>query len=157
MSGLRAAALATLFVAPSPPPPVVTVSAPEAVTVAAGKKAEARVEVKVKEGFRVQANPASEPYLIPLRLEMAETPRVRPGTPVYPVGRPYRLQGTEKELSTYEGTFEIRVPVEVAAGASPGDERLEGVLRYQACDARICLRPTSVPVSLPVQVTLSAR
>ena len=56
------------------------------------------------------------------------------------------------ELLTYEDTFEIIIPLKASESAQPGDWVLQGSLRYQACDARSCLFPASVSVSLPVRV-----
>ncbi len=134
------------------PPAVVEIRPPEEITLPPGGSADAQVQVRVKEGFHVQANPASESYLIPLRLDLAADARIRVGEPLYPRGQPYRLQGASSDLSTYEGAFVIRIPLHAAKDAAPGPLRLTGALRYQACDARICLKPASVPVAIPVRI-----
>ena len=159
---IRLVALAfAVQAAPPSPPAVVTVAPPAEVAIVAGGRAEAQVVVTIREGFHIQANPASEPYLIPARLELAGDPRVRVGKSVYPPGRPYRLRGASSDLSTYEGTFVIGVPLEASkpprstAGAvttEPTSLVLEGALHYQACDDRVCLRPSSVPVRLPLRI-----
>lgn len=150
--------LAVLLIQAPSAPAVVTVTPTPSVTLVMGSKADARLTVTVKKGFHVQANPASEPYLVPLRLEMEIGSRVLAGKPVYPPGKPYRLEGTESDLSVYDGGLEIRLPLEAPAGAAPGEVTLQGALHYQACDERVCLRPASVPVSLPVRlVKLVAR
>jgi hypothetical protein len=131
--------------------PVVTVSPPTELVVPARGAADARLEIKIKEGFHIQANPASERYLVPARLELQEDPRLRLGKPVYPPGRPHRLKGADKDLSTYEGTFDIRVPLE-ANGPQPATLAIEGRLHYQACNDRVCLRPASVPVRIRLRI-----
>jgi hypothetical protein len=133
-------------------PAVVKVASPTPVTLAPGATLEVRLSVTVKKGFHVQANPASEPYLVPVRLEMEAPPFLRLAKPVYPRGKPYRLAGAESDLSTYAGTFEVRLPLEAPADAQPSEVTLKGRLHYQACDDRICLSPASVPVSLLVKV-----
>ncbi len=143
---------AALAAASPSPPPVVTVSAPGTVEIRAGGKREAAISVTVAEGFHVQANPASEPYLIPLRLELAEGAGFRIGKPLYPEGRPYRLRGADRDLSTYEGTFAVRWLLEVPKDAPVGELTVEGALRYQACDTRVCLRPATVPFTLRVRI-----
>jgi hypothetical protein len=62
------------------------------------------------------------------------------------------LAGAESDLSIYDGTFEIRLPLDAPRGAAPGEVTLKGALHYQACNDRICLRPASVPASLVVTV-----
>ena len=134
------------------PKPVVTVAPSEDIVLAQGESGEARLFVVVAEGFHLQANPASEAYLIPTRLELAPSSGVKPGDPVYPPGRPYRLQGASSDLSVYEGRFEIRIPLRASPEAQPGKHSLVGKLRYQACDARRCFFPSSVPVELRTAV-----
>lgn len=132
--------------------PVVTIQTPEAVTLAAGGKAEACIRVSVAAGYHIQANPASSEFLVPARLELKARGGVHPGEPIYPPGQPYRLEGTNSDLMTYQGTFEIVVPLEARELARLGNRTLQGVLRHQACDERSCLFPGSVPVKLTVQV-----
>lgn len=122
------------------------------VEVRTGGTAEARVTVLVKDGYHVQANPASGDFLVPLRLELRPQDGVRPGGPIYPPGQPYRLPGMESDWMTYEGRIEIVVSLVADASARRGVRCLAGVLHYQACDARTCLFPASVPVSLTVKV-----
>lgn len=131
---------------------VLTVQPPVLITLVVGEVAEARITVVVAEGYHIQANPASSEFLVPARLELKARGGVRPGQPVYPPGRPYRLEGTSSDLMTYKGTFEIVVPLEVSESARPGNRILQGVLHHQACDERSCLFPASVPVKLTVQV-----
>ena len=154
MSALLAAALAL-----AGPPAPVSVEAPD-VRVAAGGTAEARVIVRIRPGFHVQANPAAEEFLVPLTVALSERPPVRVGLPVYPAGRPHRLRGATGHLLTYEGTVTLRVPLHANAdGGRVRDEVviLSGSLRYQACDDRICLRPSEVPIRMPVRVSAPRR
>ena len=151
-AGLVAAAVA-LLQAQTPKPPVVTVAEPTAVRITPGGKAAARVTVTIAPGFHVQANPASGPNLIPLWMDLHCQPPLRLGSPSYPPGKRHRLQGSDLELSVYDGTIEVGVPVEAAKDAAPHQITIQGSLRYQACDDRICLRPQTVAVRVPVRVT----
>jgi hypothetical protein len=138
---------------------VATVEAPE-VRVAAGGSAEARVIVRIRPGFHVQANPAAEEFLVPLTVDLSERPPVRVGLPIYPAGRPHRLRGATSHLLTYEGAVTLRVPLWAEAGGGRGRDEvviLSGSLRYQACDDRICLRPSALPIRLPVRVSAPRR
>ena len=134
------------------PDQLVTVSAPAPVTLTQGGEGQVRISVVVADGFHVQANPASADFLIPLRLQLRAKRGVRATIPVYPPGKPYRLEGMPSELMTYQGTFEIVVHLRAEASAQPGNRTLRGALRYQACDDRSCRSPASVSVSVPVQV-----
>ena len=80
--------------------------------------------VVVSEGFHLQANPASEKYLVPTKLELGQDSGVKPEKPVYPSGRPHRLQGASSDLSIYEGRFEIRVPLHASPEATTSNPRI---------------------------------
>ena len=149
MSALLAAALAL-----AGPPAPVSVEAPH-LRVAAGGTAEARVIVRIRPGFHVQANPAAEEFLVPLTVELLERPPVRVGLPVYPAGQPHRLRGATRDLLTYEGEVTVRVPLSAESDGERGPDdviALSGCLRYQACNDRVCLRPSTAPLRLIVRV-----
>ena len=135
------------------PPPVVTVSSPR-VFLSAGERGEAAILARIEEGFRIQANPASDPFLVPARLEIEADDHVEAGAPAYPPGEPYRLEGAAEDLSVYRGEVLIRLPLVArrAPGEAGGERLLRGRLHYQACNARMCLRPSSVPVEVWVIV-----
>ncbi len=120
--------------------------------IAAGGKADARVRVTVAPGFHVQANPASEYYLVPTELEIESAAGLRVRAPVYPPGKPFLVAGEKKPLSTYEGTFEIVVPLAADRAAPPGESTLRGRLRYQACDAKSCRFPAWLPVEIKARI-----
>lgn len=138
-------------------PQIVAVKA-SPVTLAAGAATHARVTLIVADGYHVQANPASDEFLVPLRLDLRGERGVRVGKPRYPRGRPYRLPGADMDWMIYNGTLEIAVPLEAQEKAPEGEHVLRGALHYQACDEGRCFFPASVPVTLPVRVvTLEGR
>lgn len=154
MIGLICLALAAQ--APAIPKTIVSVAGPETVVVEAGGRAQARLTFTIEDGFRIQANPAAERFLIPATLELEGDERVSVGPVGYPPGKPYRLRGADNDLSIYEGTVVIDVSLKASHSAATDTERvevvLEGELRYQACNEIVCLRPSSLPVRLPVEV-----
>lgn len=138
---------------PRPRPPVIVqVEAPPVQEVSPGTSARVRIRVVVADGYHVQANPASEPFLIPLRLELDKTDGVRVGETVYPPGQPYYLQGAPTPLSTYSGSFHLETPLTIDPSVRQGIHILKGRLYHQACNDRSCLKPASVAVSLALRV-----
>ena len=135
---------------------VLTTTQKTGVTLAPGGTTEVRLGVHVAPGYHVQANPASDPFFIPLTLEIEAGRHVRAGNPIYPPGQPLRLAGAESELWIYDGTFEVRVPLMADPTADPGPRVLAGSLRFQACDDRSCLAPSSIPVEITARVDARA-
>ncbi len=93
-----------------------------------------RVDLAIREGWHVNANPASLDFLIPTRIE----------GPVrgvdYPPGESFRFEFAPEELMVYSGTTAIAGSVEV------GQSELS--VTYQACDDRRCLPPVTAAVQL---------
>ena len=141
---------------PAIPRVIVTIQVPEGVRLVEGHAAEARIVATIADGFKIQANPAADRFLIPTRLQFEPDERVRVGPPKYPAGQPHRLQGAASDMSVYEESVEIRVPLEAAGSPPPhasiAEIVLQGSLRFQACNAVICLKPSSIPVRLPVRI-----
>ncbi len=117
-----------------------------------GKTGSAIVSVTVGVGMHIQANPASQPNLISTELKLEPKNGFSVGSPIYPEGTPYRLQNSDRDLSTFSGTVEIKVPISAIPGVKLGKDELKGKLRFQACNDKICFFPTSVPVTVPVIV-----
>jgi hypothetical protein len=134
----------------------VTVDEVAPVQLSVGSATSVLVPVEVASGFRVQANPASNQFLVPLELALETVDGLEFGDPVYPKGHPYRLHGTDEDLSTYHGDIEIAVPVNATESAPAGRRDIHGELRFQACNSRVCLFPSSVRVTFQVDVTREA-
>lgn len=131
---------------------VLSVRPPAAILATAGQDAIAAIQVAVKHGYHVQANPVRNPSLIPIVLDVKPDRTVVPGSPIYPSAKTMRLNGSEEDLVVYDGTFVIRLPLKIAPDAQRGRVPLSGTLRYQACDDRHCLFPVTLPVNLVVEV-----
>jgi DsbC/DsbD-like thiol-disulfide interchange protein len=123
----------------------------------AGSDTELHVNVQVSEGWHVQANPPSEDYLIPTRLDLAAADGIAIDKVSYPAAKKFRLQGSNKEFNVYDGNFDVVVKLKLPASLTPGEHKLKGELGYQACDARSCRPPTSAPVEVTVTVTAPAK
>lgn len=117
-----------------------------------GKTGDAVVTVTIGVGLHIQANPAAQPNLIPTEIKLDAKDGFEFGSPTYPPGKVYRLQNSNRDLSTYDGTIEIKVPITASVNTKAGKEELKGKLRFQPCNDKICFFPTSVPVTIPVTV-----
>ena len=154
----RFAALAMLALAGAVPGgafalEVVTVAPPSGVHLIPGGEARIALQVVVKPGYHVQANPVENPSLIPITLKVEAGDNASVGEPLYPASKRMRLPGDNQDLVVYDGSFVIALPVQVARGATAGETiTMRGTLRYQACDESHCLFPVTLPVTIPVVV-----
>jgi uncharacterized protein len=97
------------------------------------------LDLEIRGGWHVNANPASLDSLIPT--QVAGTLR----RIAYPVGRRLRFPFAREEIAVYTGKAAIRGEV------GPAERALR--LTYQACDERRCLPPVHTTVPLPGATT----
>lgn len=102
------------------------------------------LDVRLSDGWHVNAHGPDRPYLIPTELTVEAPPGTRVTAINYPepVVRALRF-APGAPLRLYEGRFTIGVRV---AGAASGP--LTGRLRYQACNDETCLAPRTLSVSV---------
>lgn len=118
-----------------------------------GKAGDAIITATVGIGLHVQANPASQPNLVATQLTLDGNDSFEVGPVVYPPSKPYRLQNSDRDLQTYDGTFEIKVPLKaIPTKAKIGKNEINAKLRYQACNDKICFFPTSAKLVIPITV-----
>ncbi len=132
---------------------VVRLDPPSRWVVTAAHAATVRLSFVVKDGYHVQANPASADYLRPVVVVLTGDCGIAPGKPQYPAAEAYRLQGADSDLATYSGRFTVTFTAAAATSKlERGDCLLRGTLEYQACDARTCLAPATLAFTVPVTV-----
>jgi uncharacterized protein len=141
----------TIYSAPAKPQ-YISVLEVGVVKLKAGDTAKAVVPIRIKEGFHIQANPAAAPNLIATKVNVSSAKEIIAGAPQYPPGKSYRLETSEREISTYDGNLEIPVPITASPKAKVGKQGLKATVRYQACDSKICYFPSSADFSIPVHV-----
>src|SRR4051812_20978007 len=76
------------------------------ITLSPGQTTEVSVSIQIDKEFHVQAHSAPKPY-IETTLSFEEKTGLTPGSPVYPPGKPYRLQGAQTDISVYGGKIQI--------------------------------------------------
>jgi hypothetical protein len=106
----------------------------------AGASARLSLKVTMPANIHVQANKPKDPALIPTVLEV-QVPEGATVDVTYPEPKEFKLAGSNDSLLVYGPEFTVEVTLKLAAGAS-GDLKVPAVLRYQACDERICFAPT---------------
>lgn len=136
----------------APPADVVRAEA-SSVEIKAGGKGEASLKLTVANGYHINANPPSFPYLKATELTVDAGEGVTPGKPVYPAGVSRQFAfSKEGPLSVYEGETTIKLPLMATANAKKGAQTLKGHLRIQACNEEACFPPRNLETPIPVTV-----
>lgn len=127
------------------------VDPPRKIAAKRGETVEARLAVRVRDGFHVNSDQPAEDYLIPLRLKWEAGP-LAPEAIVFPKPEMRKYEFSQKPLSVFTGNFEITARFKVDPKAAPGPGVLVGKLHYQACSHNTCYRPATVEVRLPYEI-----
>ena len=122
------------------------------IVVQPGSEVKVKVPFVVEKGFHVQSNPAAQKRLIATTLKLDANNGFSIGKVSYPKGKAYRMKGFKSDISVYANKFHLSFPIKVASGAALGKAKIEGKVRYQACNNVTCFFPKSIPVSIPLLV-----
>ena len=129
----------------------------QVVTVSVGKvnitggTGDAVIELKIADGYHINANPASDKNLIPTTVEIVSANGITAEKPAYPQALTKKFSFSDKELAVYEKQATIKVKVRATAAAK-GEKVITGTLRYQACDDAVCYPPTKMDLMLSASV-----
>jgi DsbC/DsbD-like thiol-disulfide interchange protein len=122
------------------------------VEVRAGEAAEAVVRLAIGSGYHVNANPATEKFLIPTSLEVKPEAGITVDKIVYPKPLTKKFSFAQAPLAVYEGDTRITMTVRAPRGAAPGQHTLAASLRVQPCDDEKCYPPTTIETFVPVTI-----
>jgi thioredoxin:protein disulfide reductase len=110
------------------------------------------VVIDVSEHWHINANPAGAEGLIPTTLTLQPPESIVIDRITYPKGTSTKVAWNDDPVALYTGRAIIFADGHVSATATPGPVKLEGSVRYQACNDSICLAPRNVPVVLQTEI-----
>jgi len=125
---------------------------PQQVTLAAGEAGEAVVKLDIKNGYHVNANPPSFPYLKATELEITPSDGISVQFMRYPDPQTKKFAFAEKPLAVYEGETTLKASIKADKSAKPGTHNLSAKLSVQACDETVCYAPGTMDVTVPVNI-----
>lgn len=109
----------------------------------------APLRVEIEPGYHVNSDHPKDEFLIPLKLTWTSGP-LQAQSVSYP--KPEDIKVGNEILSVFTGAFDLNTRFKVPADLTPGAAMMSGRLRYQACNNRMCFRPVTVDVKLPVEI-----
>ncbi len=123
------------------------------VTAAAGKPGRVELRFRVVPGDHINSSQPRSELLIPTKLRLMPPTDVGVGKIEYPAGQDLAFPfSPDEKLNVYTGEFVISAAVSAQRTAVPGNYRVHGELRYQACNDRACFPPKTLPVAFDVRV-----
>ncbi len=130
---------------------VVKVAA-QPVEIPAGGSGEAIVNVTIQNGYHINANPPTYPYLKATELELSPAEGVSVGFFTYPKALNKKFPFAEKPLAVYEGETGLKAALKADKGAKPGQRSISARLRIQACDDQVCYAPGALEFAIPANI-----
>ena len=127
-------------------------AAAQSVEIPAGGSAEAVVRLTIKNGYHVNANPPTYPYLKATVLELSPLDGVLVGNVIYPNAVDRKFAFAEKSLAVYEGETDLKVLLKADKTAKKGERSIPARLRIQACDEQVCYPPGAIELQIPVNL-----
>ena len=125
---------------------------PQEATLAPGESGETLVLIQITNGYHVNANPPSQPYLKPTELELKPTDGISLESVTYPDPLVRTFGFSDKPLKVYEGNTQLKVRLKADKKVTPGKHNLSAKLRVQACDEKVCYAPGALDLVLPVNI-----
>jgi len=112
-------------------------------TVAPGQRIALTLDIDLQPNMHVYA-PGVEGY-IPIDWKMQDSGAAALHEPVFPRAEKLYLKAIDETVPAYRGHFRLTRDITSAAGTS-GRLTVDGSLRYQACDDRVCYIPQTLPL-----------
>lgn len=138
----------------APPKDALSVQATASVKqIVPGKPFEILVTLNIKPPYHVNANPASEKFLIPTTVRIEPVAGITFAQPQYPQGHQREFVFTSgKKIAVYEGKTVIRIVATPAKSLKAGSVSIRGKVNYQACDEKSCYPPGDLLFTLQLKV-----
>jgi DsbC/DsbD-like thiol-disulfide interchange protein len=122
------------------------------VPIPAGGSVETTVRVTIQNGYHINANPPTYPYLKATELEIAPADGVAVVSVAYPKPLERTFAFAEKPLAVYEGETELKATLKADKSAKQGERSISARLRIQACDDQVCYPPGTMDLAIPVTI-----
>ena len=125
---------------------------PQELTLAKGESGYAIVRLQIQNGYHINANPPTFPYLKATELELTPANGISVDFVSYPDALTKKFSFADEPLKVYEGETIVKAMVKAAPSAPSGKHNLSAKLRVQACDDTVCYPPGVMDLSVPVAV-----
>ncbi len=123
-----------------------------------GNRVRLMLDFELKPGMHVYS-PGVQGGYIPIEWQMSESKRWLAHTPEYPTAKTLHLPAIRETVPVYKGRFRLARDLTVGQSqeirpllSGPKGLTVEGSLRYQACDDKVCYPPQTIPLKWTFQV-----
>jgi len=120
-------------------------SADPRIEINAGSSGEVGVHLMIQQGYHINANPPTYPYLRATKLTVGATPAgISAGPVVYPKSLRRKFGFAEEPLDVYEGEIDLKLTLKVDKSTPKGETFIPVMIEVQACDDQVCYAPAII-------------
>lgn len=128
-------------------------SAVETDSVHPGTTFKGALQLSIGKGWHINSNTPLDEYLIATELNFDDQPGLSIVGIAYPEHKVAKFSFSPDAMAVYEGKIVLGFAIRADKDITPGDYVIKGMLRYQACNDKMCAPPKNMDVSIPVTVT----
>ncbi|WP_145313360.1 DUF255 domain-containing protein [Gimesia fumaroli] len=110
----------------------------------AGKTCQVAIVLAIEDSWHINQNPPSPDFMVPTTFTIKSAQNIKLSKVKYPTGHAFKVAGFDEPLQVYEKQAIIRGTLTIPPGAAGKEEELELNVKYQACNDKTCIRPTTV-------------
>ncbi len=115
-------------------------------------KFDVEVEIKIRQGWHINANPSGQENLIPTTISVTKDAPIEIENVEYPKGESTQFAFSDEALNVYEGTIKFVVNLKQKLNTERNRNMpIVLILEYQACNDTECLLPQTLDVPLKIK------
>jgi thioredoxin:protein disulfide reductase len=120
--------------------------------VQAGGTIQAAIRLSINKNWHVNSHHPTFDYLIGTSFDLQAREGIILTDAQYPPGKPVALKFAEQPIDVYEDTVMIFATVKFSDKLAAAMDTLKASIMVQACNDQLCLAPSTVEVSIPLQI-----
>jgi thiol:disulfide interchange protein DsbD len=117
-----------------------------------GSSARIALQLKIDKEWHINSHTPTFDYLIGTTFALQSKEGIILADVQYPKGNLVSLSFADQPLDVYEGTTTIFATLRISDKLKPGNDTIKGNIIFQACNNQICVPPSTIDVSIPIQI-----
>ncbi len=121
----------------------------------AGDTVKLALSIDIKQGYHINSYKVNDPTLIKTEVS-TESGDFKLINAYFPADKKLKFEFSENEIDVYEGNINVGLKLITSASLLPGKFEIPVLIKYQACDDKVCYPPKDVTLTIPVTLSQSA-
>jgi len=119
----------------------------------AGTSAQVAILLNLEQGWKVNSDQPMQDFLIGTQLTINGINGLTATGFQYPKPKTYNFEFSPEPVDVFEGEAPVVFSIFASESVEPGSYELSGTLRIQACDNQVCLAPSNLDITVPIEIS----